>query len=166
MCRSGHTGDFCPALALGNVACPCVTALRLLTPAEAGLQTPGAAPLVREPSHPHWDRSEEEPALGCLRHVGMDQHRQPQCWGTGLSDPGTIIFPHGGSGVAPMPCRLSQRVKPHRDRGRNLPPLRVCSPRCPAATQSPTVGNCQGQRRFPEDRVAPAGTRLWLPSHV
>lgn len=26
-------------LALGNAACPCDTALRLLTPAEAGLQT-------------------------------------------------------------------------------------------------------------------------------
>lgn len=40
---TGCAGDFCPMLALGNAACPCVTALRLLTPAEAGLQTPSAA---------------------------------------------------------------------------------------------------------------------------
>lgn len=72
-------------LALGNTACSRVTALRLLTPAEAGLQTPGAAllPQLRRGDLLLMVGEEERgtsPGMAVPRQ-GRGQCQQPQRWG-------------------------------------------------------------------------------------
>lgn len=150
-------------LALGNVACPCVTALRLLTPAGAGLQTLVAAPLVGEPPAPTMAQ-EEEPALGQLCHVGMGQRWQPRCRRTGMSDPCTNICPRGERDSTDAVLAEPAGQPPWRPGG-NLPPRRRAAP-WPRSRSEPLSRQPAGAEALPRGPCGPAGTRLWLPSHV
>ena len=153
VCCHGHTGDFCPTLALGNTACSRVMALRLLTPAEARMRTPGAGEGDLAPAPGEEERGGSPGTAAPTRGRG-------QCWGPETSDPGTIICPRRAGSEAATGTRAGVLI-PSRASGAN--PCsgggreRAPSPPGPAPLWAPDLPPPQGFCH-PVRHPAPAAT--------